>query len=77
MLRPSRTPPTELDMRWFYARVLMFVTGAGIGIAGMASGRELLVNIGIVILAIALIMRMISKFKERKSHPPDPSAPNP
>ena len=55
MFRPSRAP-RGAD-RWLPHKMLLFVIGAGLGVAGILSGRDWLINAGIVVLFIGLLLR--------------------
>ncbi len=56
--------PTPSQMRWLYPKILLFVTGAAIGLAGMASGREWLVNAGVAVLAVGLLLRFLTRDRD-------------
>lgn len=58
MFRVSRDPGDE---RFLHVKILLFVLGAGVGLAGMATNRIWLVNIGIGILVIGFILRLIKQ----------------
>jgi hypothetical protein len=61
MFRISRDPQDE---RFLQLKALLFVLGAGVGVAGMATDRMWLVNIGIAILAAGFILRLIKQRRD-------------
>lgn len=55
LIRPARAP--RRDDRYLPHKMLLFVIGAGFGLAGIVSGREWLINIGIVVLVAGVLLR--------------------
>lgn len=42
-------------------KLILFATGAALGLAGIVSGRELFVGIGILVLAIGVLLRFFQR----------------
>ncbi len=57
------------DARLLAPRMVLFVLGAGLGLAGMALEISWLVTAGIVVLAVGLALGLISR---RRGSAPDP-----
>jgi hypothetical protein len=45
--------------RFLPHKILLFVTGAACAFAGIASGREWLINVGIAVLFVGVLLRLI------------------
>ena len=58
VFRLSRDPGDE---RFLHLKVLVFVLGASVGLAGMATNRIWLINVGVGILIIGFILRFIKQ----------------
>ncbi len=59
IFRPSREergPDPFLNLK-----LILFALGAALGIAGIISGRELFVGIGILVLAIGVLLRFLQR----------------
>jgi uncharacterized membrane protein YedE/YeeE len=54
--RESRGPDPYLELK-----IVLFTLGAALGIVGIISGRELLVGIGILVLAIGVLLRFLQR----------------
>lgn len=54
--RETRGPDPFLNLK-----VVLFALGAAIGIAGIISGRELLVGIGVLVLAVGVLLRFLQR----------------
>jgi hypothetical protein len=63
MLRPSRKRRPEDD--FFPFKVLLFAVGAGFALAGISAGRDWLVTVGIVALAVGVMLRLVSERRHR------------
>ncbi|MGH7552622.1 MAG: hypothetical protein ACREMQ_06295 [Longimicrobiales bacterium] len=50
-------------------KMLIFVIGAALGIAGIASERTWLVNVGIGVLLLGVVLRVIAQRKRNRSSP--------
>jgi hypothetical protein len=57
----SRNTPSAAQIRWLYVKILLFVVGASLGLVGMTAGPEWLVTAAVVVLAAALILRMLTR----------------
>ena len=62
MLRASRE---RKDDPFVYTKIMLFVVGASLGMSGMALDLDWLVILGIVVLAIAVIIRLASDRRRR------------
>jgi hypothetical protein len=47
--------------RFFYPKVILFSVGGGIGVAGMASGRDWLVGIAIGVVGVGILLRFLGR----------------
>ena len=72
MFRARREQPTGEDL-WLIPKMVLFVSGALLGIGGMATGRDWPVTAGIVLLLMGFVMR----FATRRVNPPGPSGDTP
>jgi hypothetical protein len=52
--------------RFYRWKVLIFVTGGALGVAGMSSGRDWLVALGIAVLGAGIVLRMIDARQRRR-----------
>ena len=59
LFRPDRRSSGEDPYQ--AAKITIFARGAAAGLAGIATGREWLVTVGIVILALGVLLRWRSK----------------
>lgn len=57
ILRASRR---TVSGKWLYEKIWLFVIAGGLGIAGMTAHIDWLVTVAIVILAIAIIAKLIA-----------------
>jgi hypothetical protein len=51
--------------------MLIFVIGAALGIAGIASDRTWLVNLGIGVLLVGVVLRLVAQRNRNRSSPDD------
>lgn len=65
LFRPARGPRGEDP--YLPHKMLLFVTGAAFGITGIVSGREWLINIGIVVLVAGVILRFAKARADNES----------
>jgi hypothetical protein len=61
---------TQGDDRFLRLKVIIFVIGAALGIAGMSSRRDWLVATAIGVLAIGIVLRVLSA--RQRAHEADP-----
>jgi hypothetical protein len=54
--RETRGPDPFLNLK-----VVLFALGAALGIAGIISGRELLVGIGVLVLVVGVLLRFLQR----------------
>jgi hypothetical protein len=59
--------PTPAQLRWVYPKIIIFVLGASLGLAGIASGIEWLVTAGVIVLAAGIILRLAGSRADRKA----------
>lgn len=57
LFRPSRAQ--RGSDRWLRLKMAIFVVGAAVGIAGMATENDLLVGVGIIVLAAGVLLRLL------------------
>lgn len=61
MFRGSRYVESPEADRWVYPKVILFLVGAALGIAGMVAHIDWLVTVALAVLGVAILLRWITR----------------